>query len=456
MFSLFLLKSKIKCLKHQNAAPDKQPTPEASAVLEPNKPSAPIVLIPKHLVNLRPKQARKIHGSEDITHRWKELGFVAASGGVRLALIMTREILADKDDTTKVSILSVNRTAEEIQCIQELKGLETLYPARVRVSFCLTSAEEGWAGFTGRGDAAMCRAALPSPLDVDGGNDAGVMVIVSGKIQGDKNCEAFVELWGGVMWRKEGSRMQRVRGPVGGILEEIGFAADQVFQVQNRKRAVVQADTGFANAKTQHTAASPLEQNEEAKVPHHLANIRPKQARLIHGHEHVVGRWKELGFVAASGGVRLALILTREILADKDDTTKVSILSVNRTAEEIQCIQELKGLETLYPARVRVSFCLTSAEEGWAGFTGRGDAAMCRAALPSPLDVDGGNDAGVMVIVSGKIQGDKNCEAFVELWGGVMGRKLRQRGGSKMQRVQGPVGGILEEIGFASTQVFQI
>ena len=83
---------------------------------------------------------------------------------------------------------------------------------------------------------------------------------------------------------------------------------------------------------------------------------------------------------------------------------------------------------------------------------------MGRAALPSPecSDGRGGANTGVMVIVCGKIQGDTG-EAFVELWGGIMGRKThRMQTKSKMQRVQGSLGGILEEIGFASQQVFQI
>ena len=61
-----------------------------------------------------------------------------------------------------------------------------------------------------------------------------------------------------------------------------------------------------------------------------LRNIRPRQSRLIHGHEHVAGRWDELGFVVASGGVRQALLLTRSLLAEAADRTRVAVLSVNR------------------------------------------------------------------------------------------------------------------------------
>ncbi|CAE8710467.1 unnamed protein product [Polarella glacialis] len=178
---------------------------------------------------------------------------------------------------------------------------------------------------------------------------------------------------------------------------------------------------------------------------------RPRQSRLIHGHEHVTHRWRELGFVAAGGGIILALKLTRQILADKEDNTHIAILSVNRCEAEIPCYQELLDLQRHYPSRVRVAFSVTSASEGdgWTGFVGRGDVAMGRAALPASLcsdspigtDENKGEKKGVMVIVTGKMKEDKGCEGFVELWGGPLGEKVNPRSTSRMQRVQGSLGG---------------
>ena len=89
---------------------------------------------------------------------------------------------------------------------------------------------------------------------------------------------------------------------------------------------------------------------------------------------------------------------------------------------------------------------------------------MGQAALPAPLcsdssigtDENKGEKKGVMVIVTGKMKEDKGCEGFVELWGGLMGEKVNSRSTSRMQRVQGALGGILKDIGFTSDQVFQI
>ena len=196
----------------------------------------------------------------------------------------------------------------------------------------------------------------------------------------------------------------------------------------------------------------------------HLRNLRPRQSRLIHGFEHVTRRWRELGFVVGSGGLRQALLLTRELLADAVDSTRISILSVNRMEEEGVQNQELRDLQKLYPEKVRAAFSLTAAapDSAWAGFVGRGDVAMGRAALPSPhsaagSDEDGGEaNTGVMIIVCGKVQGEKTCDSFVELWGGAMGEKLKTKGKSQMQRVQGVLGGILKDIGFTAEQVFKI
>ena len=196
---------------------------------------------------------------------------------------------------------------------------------------------------------------------------------------------------------------------------------------------------------------------------------RPRQSRLIHGHEHVVRRWRELGFVVGGGGVRQALILTRELLADPTDCTRIAILSINRSEEEIPSYMELRDLVRLYPSsRLRVAFSLTEGREGgWGGFVGRGDCAMGTAALPSPLctDADGSSSSsagafdenrGVMIIVCGKVQGDQGSEQFVEHWGGAMGKKLPYtRRLSDRQRVQGALGGVLREIGFSADQVFK-
>ena len=200
-----------------------------------------------------------------------------------------------------------------------------------------------------------------------------------------------------------------------------------------------------------------------ALTPHVLKNIRPRQARLIHGHQHVTRRWRELGFVVANDGTRQALALTREILSDSGDSTLISILSINRCEAEIPCYQELCELSRCHPSRVRVAFSLTEApeERGWTGFMGKGDAAMGRAALPSPLryGAAGGTqeDRGVMVLVCGKVQGDIASEGpgLVELWGGPMGNPLRMKGKSQAQRVQGALGGILKVLSFTSDQVFQ-
>lgn len=201
---------------------------------------------------------------------------------------------------------------------------------------------------------------------------------------------------------------------------------------------------------------------------------RPRQARLIHGYEHVTNRWRELGFVAAGRGIFLALKIARDILDDPGDSTRLYVLSVNHSEGDMPCYQELLDLQGHHPSRLRLAFSLTSASEGWTGFVGRGDVEMAQLALPAPSCSDastGSADAkekskGVMVIVCGRVQDDMrkktsdfrpgDGEDFVELWGGPMGQKVSTRGKSKMQRVQGSLGGILKEAGFTSDQVFQI
>ena len=199
-----------------------------------------------------------------------------------------------------------------------------------------------------------------------------------------------------------------------------------------------------------------------------------RAASPVHGHGHLTRRWRDLGFVVAAGGVRLALLLTREVLADPEDTTSISILAVNRSEREIECHQELCDLQTLYPERVRVAFSLTAdpseVAPSWRGLVGRGDVAMGRAVLPSPASLtnrrqaltDSGesprgesapNGVGVMILVTGRVQGDdRGGDGFVELWAGLAGKRPHTKGKASMERVQGSLalGGILCELGFSS------
>ncbi len=252
------------------------------------------------------------------------------------------------------------------------------------------------------------------------------------------------------------------------------------------RRGKGRAEEAQAGEGRQATAADLPPPSPPAALPHPSMewrpppsrNIRPRQAQMIHGADSVTRRWAELGFVVAGGGVRLALLTTRELLADEEDTTRISILAINRSAAQIPCQQELLDLARLYPARVRVAFSVTDAAaagSGWEGFVGTGDVAMGCAALPSPqpappCDGDGNGadtrldgpkgaiqNSGVMVIVYGKLPGqDKDGDAFVEHWGGRLGKRLQKRSKSKMQRVQGGLGGVLREMGFTANQVFKL
>ena len=81
--------------------------------------------------------------------------------------------------------------------------------------------------------------------------------------------------------------------------------------------------------------------------------------------------------------------------------------------------------------------------ESWAGYRGRGDAAMVAAALPPPT-----GDGKTMVLVCG-------TDGFVSTWGGPVGRAPKKANGSKGDKIQGPLLGLLAEAGYAAEEVFK-
>ena len=173
-----------------------------------------------------------------------------------------------------------------------------------------------------------------------------------------------------------------------------------------------------------------------------------KSKRVVHGEAAVLGRWRRIGLVGGGTGIAPLLQIARIILQSTDaaDTsTTVHLLSIHRREEDILGRQEAEQLAAAHPDRFAVSYSLTAqlAPEGWTGHVGRGDAEMARAALPPP-----GSETPTMIFVCG-------TDGFVATWGGPVGRAPRKPDGGKGAKIQGPLLGILKEVGFSESEVFK-
>ena len=121
------------------------------------------------------------------------------------------------------------------------------------------------------------------------------------------------------------------------------------------------------------------------------------------------------------------------------------MLSINRHESDILMRAELEEMAAspTYKGRLEVAFSLTAPPVGWDGWVGRGSQAMVRAALPPPT-----GDGKTMILVCG-------TDGFVGDMAGPVER-VRDPVTNKKSKIQGPVLGVLGELGFEPHQVFKL
>jgi cytochrome-b5 reductase len=171
-----------------------------------------------------------------------------------------------------------------------------------------------------------------------------------------------------------------------------------------------------------------------------------KSERIMHGSSSVLNRgWNHVGLVAGGTGIAPLYQLVQILMSSKDESTKIYVLSINYTEQDILLKSELDELAQKYPDRVKVTHSLTISQEQADSEDhyeyGRGSVDMVRKALPTPGD-------DVMIFVCGR-------DGFVETWGGPVGRAPPLADGSKGPKIQGPLLGLLNDAGYTASQVFK-
>lgn len=170
------------------------------------------------------KKKRMIHGSAEVTRRWRTIGLVGGGTGIAPLIQIARIVLDDPHDLTTVRMLSINRHEEDVLMKAELDAMAAAHPERFQVAYSLTGpVYSGWPGFTGRGSMAMIQSALPPP----GAPNGSTMIFVCG-------TDGFVDTWGGKTGRgpkkADGSKGPKIQGPLTGLLAEAGFHEAEVFK----------------------------------------------------------------------------------------------------------------------------------------------------------------------------------------------------------------------------------
>uniref|UniRef100_A0A914EB15 NADH-cytochrome b5 reductase n=1 Tax=Acrobeloides nanus TaxID=290746 RepID=A0A914EB15_9BILA len=98
------------------------------------------------------------------------------------------------------------------------------------------------------------------------------------------------------------------------------------------------------------------------------------------------GTYKMFGMIAGGSGIAPILQITRHILKDPNDPTKIWLLFANKKEEDILLRDELDQLEKEYPDRFRIWYTLDKAPSNWKYSTGYINAEMIAEFFPSPSD----------------------------------------------------------------------
>jgi cytochrome-b5 reductase len=154
------------------------------------------------------------------------------------------------------------------------------------------------------------------------------------------------------------------------------------------------------------------------------------------------GPWKKLayeankypsvGMIAGGTGLTPMFQVLLEILNNPDDKTKVTLLYANKTEDDILLRQTLDEMASKSQGQFQVKYTLDQPPAAaWEGETGFVSSAMIqRSALPAP-------GSGSMVFICGPPP------------------MMKAVCGPKSKKEQGEVGGVLQDMGYASSEIYK-
>ncbi|KAI9994671.1 hypothetical protein PInf_011497 [Phytophthora infestans] len=146
--------------------------------------------------------------------------------------------------------------------------------------------------------------------------------------------------------------------------------------------------------------------------------------------EYKPNQYKSIGFLCGGSGITPALQVVKEICRNPDDSTQVVLIFCNRTEKDIILRDELDALQYMYP-QFQVNYVLDKPEANWEGYSGYVTKELVEKLLPGPSDE-------TLIGVCGP----------PPMMDAISGNKAPDRS-------QGELKGLLEEMGYTSSQVFK-
>lgn len=161
----------------------------------------------------------------------------------------------------------------------------------------------------------------------------------------------------------------------------------------------------------------------DVKGPWHTFDVKP-------------GQYTKIGMIAGGTGLTPMFQILHNVLHAPGNTTMVTLLYSNKTADDILLSKELEALAKEHPGKFATYHCLTTPPKRWTGYSGHITQAMMKETMPGPE-----HQGDCCVLVSGP-------PPFMKT---ICGPKDYKTSPPK----QGPLDGYLKEMGYTESGVYK-
>ncbi|KAL3819594.1 hypothetical protein ACJIZ3_005499 [Penstemon smallii] len=126
----------------------------------------------------------------------------------------------------------------------------------------------------------------------------------------------------------------------------------------------------------------------QGRMSHHFREMREGDYMAVKGpkgrFKYQPGQVRAFGMLAGGSGITPMFQVTRAILENPSDTTKVHLIYANVTYDDILLKDELDSLAKNYPQRFKIYYVLNQPPEVWNGGVGFVSKEMIQAHCPAP------------------------------------------------------------------------
>ncbi|PVU85390.1 hypothetical protein BB559_001103 [Furculomyces boomerangus] len=180
-----------------------------------------------------------------------------------------------------------------------------------------------------------------------------------------------------------------------------------------------------------------IKEYQQGVMSKHICNLKVGDDLLIKGplrkYKYEPSAKKEIGMIAGGTGITPMLQVIHKVVRNPEDTTKLKLLFANVTEEDILLKEHLDMIVKEHPDKLEIHYVLDKPPKGWTGETGYISEDMVKKYMPNP---ELGDD----------------CVMFVC---GPPGLMKVVSGGKKSKTDQGPLSGILKQLGYTESNVFK-